>query len=500
MPFMLRGSALACLLALAAPPAAVLNAEEDREAEIEIARGELALERGDYARAEACFARARGIRPGDPHILRGLGVALNRLGNYDGASRALGGAARIAPNLPGLDRERGYALAGEGKHGEALLFLDRALSARPDDGLAEYLKGRCLAVAGDHAGAMDCYSRAARDPSLAPAAEYQSALSEAALGRGADARARIARLIREEPSGSTVSLAARGLLGEPAKRWWVYTTARYEYDSNVVLLPNDEALVDESRKDDFRFMNTFELKVSPVVRERYDLSVDYRFVQSVHNQIGDFNLQGHELAPTLTFSLADGVSAYGGYEFDYFALDDWHQDYYRTHALFSGIDYAATRHLLSRLSYRFTTGDYFLDHLSPDDNLDILNEHTIGLDQYLFLGGDRARFFRFSLSYDRNDTAGRNFFYNGYSFLWEFSTPVAEEVRLDAWARFLVMDFDRSTTGRRDRRQEYNVMLLRPLNGYLDVAFNYGAMLNGSNVPLYEFDRNIFSLIVACHF
>jgi tetratricopeptide (TPR) repeat protein len=493
------------LVALSFPGGSFLCAQEEERADILFTRGILALDDGNYARAEDYFSQVHRLRPGDVPTLFFLGLARNRLGEYGAAVRLLEDVAGRDPRYPGVALERGYARAGLGMCREAIPLLEDAMREEPQSGFACYLMGVCLAGTGEDLSALGYLSRAeALAPELGAPAAYQSAASLVKLGRDEEARRNLLRIIREEPEESRVSRAARELLarleGRPApKRVWVDATARYEYDSNVTLLPDNEALVDTSEKGDWRFMNTFQLKVSPVVRPRYDLSIYYRFLDSVHNHIGDFNLQGHELAPTFTVTLGR-VNLFAGYEFDYYFLDDCHQSYYRTNGIFAGTDFQLSPHSLTRLQYRYTTGDYFLDFTAPEDNLDIRGANTVGFDHYLFLGGRADCYCRFAFSYDRNNTAGRNFTYNGYDFIWEFCAPLFQEVRLDAWARYLILDFPRSTTGRRDHRQEYNVMLLRPLNECFDVALNYGATINDSTVPLYQFDRNIYSLILACHF
>ncbi|HID89469.1 MAG TPA: tetratricopeptide repeat protein [Anaerolineae bacterium] len=413
--------------------------------------------------------------------------------------------SRRCPYHPGLGLERAYSLCGLGKYEQAISPLEKIVKEEPRNALARYLLGRAYAAVGDRQSAYDQLKAAADiSPRLRAVSLYYAARSAIRMGKKDEARDILERIIAAESPETEIARASRELLKlhsvtPAAKRWWVSTTTRYEYDSNVALAPDDAAIVGVSEEGDFRFMNTFRLSVAPLVTKKLDFIVDYFFLHSLHNHLGDFNLLGHELTPMFVFKLGKATIR-SGYEFDYFFLDDGHQDYYRTNSIFAGVDLQSGRSGLSRFTYRYTTGDYFLAFDRPEDDLDIKNAHALVLDHYIFFSGRPDSYVRFAFEYDRNNTVGRDFFYNGFSFLGEFCLPLVENISLDVWARYYLRNFPRSVTGRRDHRQEYNALLIRPLNEYMDVAFNYNATINDSREPLYRFDRNIFSVILACHF
>ena len=497
-------SGFAFLLA-AATPLTASPAAKTPSFDILYTKGVLALEREDFRRAAAVLERARKIDPGDAACLYLLCVARNRAGDHTRALLLLDELERLDPQHPGISLERGYALCGLGRFRKAIPHLERAGEEYPENALARYMLGSAHAGLGDYRMARELFTEAGDlSPRIQPEASYRIAEMDIMIGKVDEAAERLRRLIETAPAGSRVARASSELIGRlrppvTRKRWRLSTTTRYEYDSNVALAPDNTALIGVSKEGDFRLMNTALFTVSPLVTRRFNLSFDYFFLHSVHNRLGDFNLLGHELTPTATFTL-DGANLYCGYEFDYYFLDDSRQDYYRLHSIFTGVDLFPSRNGLSRISYRYTTGDYFLSFDRPEDNLDVTNAHMMGLEQYIFFSERRDRYFRFGFFYDRNNTVGSDFFYNGFKFLGEFYLPLVEKISLDAWAQYYLRDFTRSTSNRRDHRQGYNVMLVRPLNEYLDVALNYNVTFNKSRDPLYRYDRHIFSAILACHF
>lgn len=469
-------------------------------------RGILALEAGEYTGAERFFSDASALRPDDAPCLLQLATACNRLGKYGTALAAAERAEALAANIRRLPLEKGCALAGLGRYDEALPLLESALEETPDDeGFARYLIGICRAGRGNDAGAIECFSRAGEiSPGLAPYARYREALSLARLGRRTEALGILGELAGAEPIDSSLRAELEDALrrlrgGGPPKRWAFSAMGRYEYDSNVMLAPDTAEAEQITQRGDWRYLDTFRLELDPVVTPRFVLSTDYQFIQSLHQTFNDYNLLGHELAPKVTFSLGR-VSMYAGYGFDYCFLDGGRQDYFRMHSIFAGAEMPYSRYGLGRLSYRYATGDYFLEYTDPADNLDVRNAHTVGYDHYIFPGGKADRYLRVGFLWDRTDTAGDNYFYNGYNFAAESFVPLACRVSLNLAANYRIRDFSRNRTGRFDQCQEYRAMLLRPLTECIDVAFDYTTAYNSSSDSAFRYDRDLFSLVVGCHF
>ena len=73
-------------------------------------------------------------------------------------------------------------------------------------------------------------------------------------------------------------------------------------------------------------------------------------------------------------------------------------------------------------------------------------------------------------------------------------------VSLNLSAGYRIRDFSRGEAGRFDRCQEYRAMLIRPLTDCIDVALDYTTSYNSSTESAFRYDRDLFSMVVACHF
>lgn len=493
------------VLVLSAAPRAAADGGTERF-DLLYTRGVLALEAGEYTSAEQFFSDAAALNPGDAPCLLQLATARNRLGDYGGALAAAERAEALGVGLEGLALEKGCALAGLGRYDAALPFLETALRESPgDEGFTRYLMGICRAGRGNDAGAIECFALAEGvSLDLAPYAGYRRALSLARLGRRAEAQSILGELALAEPIDSSfraeLENALRGLRDKaPPKRWAFSAMGRYEYDSNVMLAPDSGEAGQITQHGDWRYLDTFRLDLDPIVTPRFVFSTDYQFVQSLHQTFTGYDLLGHELEPRMTFDLGS-VSVYAGYGFDYCFLDGGSQDYFRMHSIFAGAEMPYSRYGFGRLSYRYSTGDYFLDYADPADNLDVRNAHAVGYDHYILPGGKADRYLRVGFSWDRTDTSGDNYFYDGYNMIAEALLPIACRVSLNLSAGYRIRDFSRGEAGRFDRCQEYRAMLIRPLTDCIDVALDYTTSYNSSTESAFRYDRDLFSMVVACHF
>ena len=324
-------------------------------------------------------------------------------------------------------------------------------------------------------------------------ARFDLALCDAREGKTGEAIARLRELLEDAPDYRE----ARGLLGdlerrEIASRVNVRASARYEYDDNVTLLPDDTDLVGESGEDDFRFATTFEIDLVPVASKYAQVKTGYALYQSVHNRLGDFNLQAHEVNSVLTFA-AGALKPYVGYIYRYYFLDDNKRSFIRDNELTAGVGFPMGRHNVTMLDYGYTAETNFLEYADPEDDRTSRN-NVFGLDHYLFFGRN-ARFVRFGIHYDRNDARGDNYTYNGYRFEWELFLPIAWGWYFNGEIDYYIRDFPKSVNNRQDQRQEYYAKISRNLNEHVALGIEFYRIVNSSRVDLFEFDRNVYSVL-----
>jgi len=116
---------------------------------------------GRYAEAEAVYLRLLAARPGDPDVLRHLGVLTFQRGDAPAAETLLRQSLAAAPNDPGAHHNLALILHKEKRDDEALLLLQRAVELVPrSDALWSNL-GELLTEMGRTREAVEAFRRAA---------------------------------------------------------------------------------------------------------------------------------------------------------------------------------------------------------------------------------------------------------------------------------------------------------------------------------------------------
>jgi tetratricopeptide (TPR) repeat protein len=115
---------------------------------------------GRYAEAEAIYRRLLGARPGDPDVLRHLGVLHFQRGDAPSAERLLRETLAAAPGDPGAHHNLALILHKQKRDDEALVLLQRAVELAPrSDALLSSLGG-LLTEMGRTREAVEAFQRA----------------------------------------------------------------------------------------------------------------------------------------------------------------------------------------------------------------------------------------------------------------------------------------------------------------------------------------------------
>ena len=185
--------------------------------------------RREFARADALFAKAQALEPGNPATLTSLAIHYRRQGRLRDAVLACDAAIRHYPDYPDAWLERASILAAGGSAEAARASFQQAAALAPHNAAAHAGLASLAARAGDHAAARALALRALElDPANAIAT---NALASAELGAGAPdaAAALLERLIDRIPAPTIERSFAHGLLAEARHRQRDFATAFTHY-------------------------------------------------------------------------------------------------------------------------------------------------------------------------------------------------------------------------------------------------------------------------------
>jgi len=166
---------------------------------------------GDFRNADAAFAKAAKLQPGDVRVRMALGQALIARGQADAGLREIRTAAEADTSGVDADMALISALMRRKDTVGALAVVDQLQRKRPDAAMPELLRGRILEQAGDLRSARAAYEKSlTRDPKFLPAVTRLAQI-EVGEGRIDGARKLYQDLLKKEPRAAEAMIAMAGL-------------------------------------------------------------------------------------------------------------------------------------------------------------------------------------------------------------------------------------------------------------------------------------------------
>ena len=370
------------------------------------------------------------------------------------------GRAEAAKSPENYFSEGSSAFAGK-NYREAARQFEKALKVNPEDANAYYYLGNCYFYLGNQQKAEECLQKAVElDPELKGAIEVLIAE------------------MREKASGETAA----------EKKWAVSGTFGMEYDDNVVLNPSGVATA-ISDQEDWRGVFNLNLEYRPI-KEPLEFTTFYKFYQSWHQKLTDYNLQGH------TIGLRGSVKKEPWrfrlqYSYNYYYLA--HNDYLAIHSIIPTANFVQ-EDKLTQFYYQFQNKDY-LQSVPGATNQDAGN-NIFGINQYFFFKNNS--YLKVGYSYEDNDARGRNWDYGGHYLLLSGLCPLTENLKLKLGFIYNPTRYKNVDSvyiqKRKDNEMTYNLTLTQKLNESLNLSLGYTYIDNDSNIANCNYQRSIYSL------
>jgi hypothetical protein len=325
-------------------------------------------------------------------------------------------------------------------------------------------------------------------------------------GRLEEARERFTQALADDPNDQAarawLDVLSAGLPQEPtrgerpeaaAKPWDVEVGTGIQYDSNVRLDPRDP-------RDDVAFLFTLAGHVDPWRDDRTLVRLDYDFFQSLHADLGDFDVRSNRFRGTFSRAVVPGLwlGVQGGYDH---AVVDTHAylqaPWVMPYASIIQGDRGATQ-----ITWRHDEQD-FLGQPFGDGPID--RDGTLdaaGVNQLLFFF-DRRLAANVGYTYEEatpHAASGDDFARRTHQARVGVQFPAGWRtlVSIDYVFRYDDYTEPNSAVGGRKTRQDDGsyvaTYVRRPIVPHLDAVLSYFATVNASNIPLYEYDRHVVAL------
>lgn len=235
------------------------------------------------------------LYPEDPDLLYTLARKLAGKGRAAEAARTLRGfMARWPDRRPNARVEVARSMIEAGNSKTALGLLDQELTSNPKSAVARFYRGIAFRSEGRILESNREFAFAAR---LAPSLRAESLLAQALglfeLGKESEAVDLLRHIIEIDPTSES-AIRARLMLRQRKdtrlqRAWRLDAYAGFEWDDNVLL----ESAANESvgtDQEDFRGVWGLGATLRALTTEKASLTLGYRFDQSVHDDLGRFDL------------------------------------------------------------------------------------------------------------------------------------------------------------------------------------------------------------------
>ena len=391
-----------------------------------------------------------------------------------------------APSLASEESRRlvttGYVAYDAGRYDEARDLFAQAVAADGTDAEARYALGRALAKLGRWAEAAGAFAWAlARRPGFDQA---RVALDDARLQvqRSAEAEA-----VRARESG--------------AKPWEIHATTGIEYDSNVTLAPDLQAVSGGKSRRDMAFVLAAGGSYDALRRQNALVRLEYDFYQTVHPRVGDFDFESHNVRGTASYELHPALWAgvQGGYE--HYLLGS--ESYLSEPFVIPFLSLLERGWGLTQLTYRHGQETFLSQpfHDVRDGPID-----DLGLAQTLYLGPRRLTLgYQFeserptrSAGNDYRLRSNGGYVAVGLPAWWLTAIDVMYLYRADHYTD--LNSFTGFTKRRQDSVHYLYAAVSRPIAQHVSATIAYYGTFNGSNIELFDYQRSVVSTFLTFTF
>jgi len=475
-------------LAMATLP---LPAGASVQSEIAFHQGVAAFGKGELDAAQAAFEAVVAEDAEDTAAIQYLGLIAAEREDFGTAIARYQSALAIDPDDADIRFDLGAALLESGQTAEARGEFDRVLAAE----------------AGAYRDSLPYLKRAEElDDELRPQALYYTGLSHAHLQDFPAAAGAFAAV--EQSPLSPLSDSARNLSkqvapgGEPARRWSLAVTAGLEYDSNPTIAPQDTigGRTLNSNKDG---RGVYRIRGSYLLYEddRYSATAGYDGYLSSHFDETFVDLMTH-VGYLTTSADFDPLSFNLRYDYAYTWIDAFDTRKFRElHRVTPSVSYRESDWGFSQLYYQFHDENFKRPLLAGPLDRDG-QRHVVGFNQFLFPGSYFPEFmpftyFRIGALGDFLDTDGAEFTYDSWEFSVGFGAELAGEVDLSVLYRLTDRDYQQTSffsappERRDDLQSRVTFELNKALGDHWQVAIAGSFTFNDSDVPLYDYNRDI---------
>jgi len=503
------------------------------EADVFVAKAVLAYEEKRYEDALEFLREALQLDPKNVDAFYFIGLARIALGRVEEATDALEQARALDPKDEAIPFQLGVAYFSLQKYDQAQPLLEQVFPVKPHLDSLGYYVGFMRYRKKDYQGALRAFAAgASADLNIQQLTRFYTGLARAILGLPG-AAAEVEAALRLQPASPLTGPAERLrdtlAAGEP-KRSILYTKCReawgdvcdrfkgqvglgFVYDTNVAVEPepSHDPVAESVRLRKNRSpaeLASVRLEYSWLHTEQWEGTVSYSLFQISNNDLPKFNIQNHLGSVSGFYRGALGAVAFQAglqYAYDFLALDN--DEFLQRNTVTGSVTLVENENNLTTLQGRFQTKEFSHDtNIPPEERRDGQN-WLVGF-LHIFRFQEDRHLIKLGYQFDVEDVDGRNFKYLGHRYLAgaQYTLPwggtrlkydMDLHLRGYRHANTLLPLMGPGTKERRDDELTHVVSVEQPLSGSLTLSAQYQATIARSNLPVFSFNRNVYSLTLS---
>ena len=467
------------------------------EWKIELEQAKVLFDQKEYSRAKELLLSLAQAHPEDVEVNYYLGLSFLALDDFPSAKEWLSQAKKLAPENILIRLDLAWVLMNLGKLEPAEKELDFVKEQSPENARLWYLLG-LLALNQQNCPEAEKYLKKAEqlDPKFKGEVGYYLGKCALLEGKNISAQKYFEEVIKSAPETIWAERAKKELEKIPsAKVFQASGDVLYQYDSNIVPVPDKDALPEEvSNMADSRALIWLNLGYYPLLKDQGGLGIKYCFYNNWQFEETELNLQVHqgELEGYYDFNISNlGARTYGSYLYQSAGLGKNYDYYSTTHRANLRFYLVETKTLTTEINYTFE--NEFFAHPGEEDFDRDNNAHQILLGEHIYLWNGRIDLGIFG-RWRSEDAKGKNYDLNNYgaSLLVQF----LGWKNLSGWLSFDYdwRDFYRSDFDRQDEAYQLSLEIEYDFLKYLGVVAGFNYENYNSNLESYDYERQIYSL------
>lgn len=480
-----------------------------------LSEGIARLSQNDLGGAMQHFEQALAEHPEGAEVPYYIGVVHARAGRTEKAEAAFRKALSLDRTFVPAYFDLGVLYYQTGEDDLALGAFETVERADPDRARIYYYQGLILQRRGNAIEAAAKMERAlSLDSDLALEAAFETGVASYRMGDFVLARKSFQKVVALFPESDAAQSAVEFLENidreeKRGKRWDLSLSLGLQYDDNVIVEPSRGPSAGQTitEKEDVVGLAYLRGRYRWLDTPRWSGQGEYRLYQNLHRktELNDFNIQSHQL-------ILNGGRRLGKHslilQYELHAAFLGGASYLFRQAVGPRLTVVESKSHLTEIAYEFGMKRFSdIDRLFPNNSDRDAKSHRLGVTHYV-LPESKGNFhggYLLEREIAGDLPAEDDWSFTGHHLAAGFSLPPWHRWTLAGDAEYILRNFSHENEQspgekRNDRELLLIATLSRSFGEKLDIAVQYVHQKNDSNIPIFEFGRNIYGLIATLKF